>query len=237
MTRTHIFICGLTQVSGKTTLAAYLFRRWTGLSTFFNTQHNHRVQLCSDIVVSNIKDYAEVFEKAVNEYFKQPSQFEKKALRVCFNPDLKESVAAVQLKQIVNLNIKFGKILHKKRMEVVQWGNIIVDEAHRFSKKTDPSESVDVVFTGGLGLGLRGMAISQRPAMVSHTILGECLTHYIFLINAFDSPYFKRYKLEIGDNNSWLQKPYHFLKYSELHPDLIKKMKPIPDPEEWTPRK
>ena len=82
------------------------------------------------------------------------------------------------------------------------------------------------VWKRGRRYGIVGIAISQRPADVSHTVLTQSRTHYIFFMGIYEKGYFSAYGIPVFDEEymEWIKQDYHYLKYED---GRIEKYDPI----------
>ena len=200
---THDCILGITQ-SGK---SEFSFLRYHDsdirLSIFFNAKNERKPRILSDATVTSVKE----FDKVIEQILKQ----KLKGVKICFDPEMEPSKGKIQLSMVASVILKIGRAIHRRRKTPLYWCHIFIDEYHRFSNKRAPSETIDLLLTEGLGLGIIVTVISQRPAMVSHTTLSECEEQYYFYFDTYDQPYFKKYKLDLESSQEWLERPYHFL--------------------------
>lgn len=72
---------------------------------------------------------------------------------------------------------------------------LVVDEAQVHARKGVPGP-IDYIATQGAGQGIRLVAITQRPAMLSHTVLTQADQVYIFMLGRFEDGYLRSYGLD-----------------------------------------
>lgn len=208
----HTAVVGITR-SGKTYFADWMFRNVSGLAVYYNTQLEVKIEQSSDVWVDNFND----FRKAYNKGYR----------KICFNPNEDEEVALEELILLIDTLFSMGRAINKNAVETPSpFVHLFIDEAHEYSPKQSPNPKIDRVFKRGLRWGIVGVAISQRPAEVSHGILANCDNHVIFRCGDYEMPYFQRYKIPIskgkGESDEgasasylWLKQKYHFVVYSE----------------------
>jgi hypothetical protein len=81
---------------------------------------------------------------------------------------------------------------------------LAVDEVHLYDEKTVLPELIRVA-TGGMKFGIRGVWISQRPALIPNTLMTQSVRMLMFPCN-METQYFKRYGIP----------------YDEIEQELIK---------------
>lgn len=193
----HIFICGITG-SGKTTYALKLFRRFRGFKVFTNTQYEPAVEKAG-VVCNNVDEIAYAFNTYKNA--------------VIFNPPERPIEEIERLRKLL---FTLGKLVEKER----PWCLVVFDEAHNFG------DALDLWFTQGRRWGVKCIAISQRPALTSHTILTQCDVHVIFKVSPYETPYFERYRIPIDEIEPHINKRYHFAIVSPYGLKLCEPIKP-----------
>lgn len=191
----HVLITGTTN-SGKTTLAKYLFLSEPHKAIFFNTQ------------LENIRGDTTLNYNTASNLLNTL----KKENLVVYQPSGYKTVAAKELNYITDQIFKVGRVL-KKGQRANHWVTIYIDEAHNFTYKQSPTDPLQKTAMQGIGHGIRLITISQRPAKISHDILGNTETHYIYKTANWDQPYLDTYKIPIESFKTWVDKPHHFIKY------------------------
>jgi AAA+ ATPase superfamily predicted ATPase len=164
----HRFICGITR-SGKTTHAVELFKVLHGCRIFVNTQYERMVEAAVDKkenIVTKVKALCKLLEK-----------YEGK---IVFNPDPEVDKSVEQITDIWKVLKEVGKIMTEERARV--WCHLFIDEVHLFGKK------LDVIWRMSARYGIKVVAISQRPADVSHTILTQSPIHIIYNLSPYETP-------------------------------------------------
>jgi DNA segregation ATPase FtsK/SpoIIIE-like protein len=217
-TNKHMAIVGITG-SGKTTFAEWMYKNTTGLAIFFNTQLEYKVEAVSDVVVYNINGFKDAFNKENDGH--------RIYHKICFNPDEDEDKALEQLHQLITILFRLGYQINKNADTPKVWCHLFIDEIHEFSSQLLKDKIVDRVWKRGRRYGIVGIAISQRPAEVSHSILANCPTHVIFKTGQYELPYYQRYHIPIfkdEDAQRHLQKKYCFIVFYD---GKIEKYPPI----------
>lgn len=179
----HHFICGITG-SGKTTYAIWEYKHIQNRAIFFNSQYERRVELASSHVVSDGEGFIEAWEDG--------------GKKICYTPHEDQKKATEQLINIKRILFALGKEINKNVIEhEIIFCHLFIDEIQDFSNKDSPNHEVDAIFKQGRRNGVVGIAVSQRPAEVSHTLLVNCSTHIIFRLSSYERGYFDRYKIPI----------------------------------------
>jgi len=191
----HFFIGGITG-SGKTTFGSSIFEKVDTLAIFINTSEERIPEQKSQIVVTSVDDLCKAIEMD--------------ARKICFNPREAGDVSVSDVEEISRIMLKMGRQIHKKRRFIAVFGHLFIDEVHEFSELHRANKTIDRIWKRGRRYGIIGVAMSQRPADVSHTILTQCRYHVIFRLGTYEIPYFARYKIPIEDHEEWLKKDYHF---------------------------
>lgn len=68
-----------------------------------------------------------------------------------------------------------------------------VDEAHLFAPKHSSDDPLSLLATNGASYGIRFVAITQRPALLSHTVLSQATVHVLFDLDDYEAPYLDQY--------------------------------------------
>lgn len=191
----RIFICGITG-SGKTTLATSFYDKLKTICIFINTNEERIVERRSQIVCF---DSNEVIEALSLD-----------AKKICLNPREMKDIEIRDVERICNTLFEIGKQVQKN------FAHIFIDEVQEYSTLHRPNKTIDRVWKRGRRYGIVGVAISQRPADVSHTILTQSKYHAIFRLGTYETPYFQRYKIPIEEHEDWLEKPYHFIVFDGI---------------------
>lgn len=213
-TNQHISVVGITG-SGKTTFAKWLYNNTSGLRVFYNTQLEAGIENDSDALVYDIAGFRRAFNEEIDIEGKKVRKFHK----ICFNPDEDEDRALMELRQLILILFRLGYGINKNSEKPTVWCHLFIDEIHEYSSQLQKNKVVDRVWKRGRRYGIVGIAVSQRPAEVSHSILANCSTHVIFKTGQYELPYYQRYHIPIfsrreGEESKeelWLKKKYHFL--------------------------
>lgn len=196
----HTAIVGQTG-SGKTNYASLYYGSVPKdrLAIFINTNHEKSPEKVSDAIVYDLQGLG----KAFNDH---------KARKICVNPPQEGDIEVATVEAIVKLLFDMGNVLTEKGVK--DWCYFFVDEAQDYSSKLRKSAVIDRVWRRGRRYGITGVAISQRPAEISHTILVNCKFHIVFLISSYENQYFKEYQIPVYEGSEaydWIQKQYHYV--------------------------
>jgi hypothetical protein len=153
--------------------------------------------------------------------------FNKGYRKICFNPSEDEAKALEDLEALIRTLFTIGHTLNKDVSKTPKvWCYLFIDEVHEYSDKLK-NDNVDRIWKRGKRYGLVGIAISQRPAEVSHAILSQSYNHVIFSMSKYEMPYFQRYRIPIDEPEirNHLKKKYHFVIFEqngkyELYPPV-----------------
>lgn len=102
------------------------------------------------------------------------------------------------LAEIVDDCLEFGeKIRHDG--DRTTWVYIIVDEAHLLAPKKEAKEGeprpLKLLATNGARYGVRYCAITQRPALLDHTVISQAGVKILLDLDDAEAPYLTRYKV------------------------------------------
>lgn len=182
----HVFIGGETG-SGKTFFAASKFRQIKGFKIFVNTAHVDYVKPLG----YNVSSASEI-------------------------PDLEET--SIILNPVVENLEDDIKFLRQWLFSVGEelggkyFVDVFFDEIHLISSGKRPNIDLDTFFTQGRGTGIVAWGISQRPALVSQTVITQTITYYFFRVSQFEEMYFKRHGIDLGTYRSHLARNYCYIK-------------------------
>jgi hypothetical protein len=146
----HCVILGSTQ-TGKTTTSLKLLQDQPGLKLFINTKHDRNFEKYFRFIVGGL----EQVKRIVKEY-------EYENGMICFNPPFRKPY-----KEVESLCEWLIFDYHKPKGTK---SCVVVDEAHVFVKKEKQSLWLRRLWTMGLGLGVRAVAISQRGQMFRNSL-------------------------------------------------------------------
>lgn len=210
MNKSHCCIFGATS-SGKTYLAGHLFQSLPNYNIFFNVQYEPAISRdFNGFECCGLDEFCEMMEAG--------------ARRIVYNPESEDPAGqAEECKEIIDILFSMGKIINQAGRRFV-WCHLYIDEVHILSSKKSPYPPIDRIATQGKRFGVAGIFISQRPALVSQTLITQSDRQMIFRCNSYEIPYFERYGYPISDFQSWLNKPYHYILDTGIE---IKKMNPI----------
>jgi len=197
----HILIIGATG-SGKTYFATRYARRLP-FFVFVNTQEEHEVSRVSDAVCYSVDE----MKRDISEG----------ATRIEFIPSENTSKAVLQLKEIRSYLFEVGNIIQKR------WCTIFIDEADIYAPKS--GGDIDNFFKRGRKRGIQAVAITQRPASLSHSVITQCDLQVVFAFNPYEMLYFDHYKIPVKDHSDWIEKRYHYLLIDSF--GNVSRMKPV----------
>lgn len=194
----HEFISGATQ-SGKSYYAQKKGREWPhGGVLFFNPQEMELKGYIKATIRSDIKDIVSL----LNDGHK-----------INYVPTSRKKIALKEIKYISQVLLQYH-IKDKMKGETLY----IVDECQIYAKSNSDNPIEDVA-TRGLGKGLIGMFITQRPALVSNTLFTQAEIKTFFRLEVEEWDYFKKYDMESIQNKIIEKGDYNFItKYDhKLH--------------------
>ena len=197
----HVSVVGKTQ-SGKTVFVAMYFEENDGLQIFFNVNEIYAVEQASDKVVTSVQEVYDVI-----------NNLEQNDYRICYNPkEAGEDITIEEIQTIINMCFGIGGVAKRQAKGNADiWCTIIIDEVQTYGEKAG-HPAIHKLFKRGWSYGIRGVAISQRPADVSHTILTQSMYHVIFYVGDYDHPYFKKYGIPIEEHMEHIEfKSYRFV--------------------------
>lgn len=190
----HICVLGTTS-SGKTYFATKLFIELKKICIFFNTQHEVYPERYSNSVVSTLHN----FEKALAAG----------KTKIVFDAADDQEEKEYQLEEIRKILFRYGEIINSASQRQI-WVYLFIDEIHLFGEKKG-IPTLNSFFTNGLRYGILCIAISQRPALASHTVLTQSGIHVYFNMEDYERKYLERYGLNYDLIQDWCSKKYHFI--------------------------
>ncbi|RZN38122.1 MAG: hypothetical protein EFT35_05140 [Methanophagales archaeon ANME-1-THS] len=186
----HGFITGMTG-SGKTYFASQLAKRSFQRFIFVNAQFEKEVSRVCNAHVSTINNLMEALYNKRN--------------RIEFIPHLNPEQALTQFSELRKYLFRIGKDINAEH-----WITLIVDEADIYAPKGAYSD-LNSCFQRGRRYGIQCIAISQRPQLVSSTLLNQCRWQVIFLSGGYSAPYFTEYKIPYYEHLEWVSQKYHYI--------------------------
>lgn len=206
----HTFIAGATG-SGKTYYSRLLIKdRDIPYLIYFNSGFDLQIEKACDFVVSDIRHLIKILKK-------EPD------VAICYNPSGAREVDTKKIEEIQSLVFNIGLKLNKDKIK--QWLIFCIDEIQLYDSKQKPNNIVESLYTRGRRYGIVMVGISQRPALVSHTVLTQSREHIYFRFPDYEKPYTKKYFGErIDEYWDWLDKDYHYIKITD---GQIKKYLPV----------
>lgn len=205
----RFFVCGITG-SGKTTFCTKVYDNLDTLCIYINTSDEVLPEQHSDAIVNTPDQIA----YAIN----------KKCKKICLSPQREKDITEKDIEQIRDILFAMGQKINEKRREPLIWCHIFIDEVHEYSSVHRKNVKIDSIWKRGRRYGIIGVAISQRPSDVSHTILTQSRTHIIFEVSPYEVPYFSHYRIPIEEHQEWVEQKYHFLVFDGAR---VKRAKPI----------
>lgn len=168
-TNSHIFISGQTR-SGKTYFAAKALKGLPDPVLFINIQ-DEQLPGFQRIMVDQV-EYSQLEEVLKHG--------EKIDLRFPANYPLKviNKITGYILDQLMTAGFSQNRPIY-----------VAVDECHTLEGAG--LDSAIQVATRGLARGVRGVFITQRPALVSKTLYTQATEHYMFYLSPAEKQYFK----------------------------------------------
>jgi len=183
--------------SGKTTFASKEYEELSLLCVFINTNLEVIPEQASQVIVHSPDEVIE----AINSGYR----------KICYNPKSDKEISPEEIDEIRRILFNIGIKINAKRRKPLVVAVLFIDEIQEYSSLHRPHAGIDRLWKRGRRHGVIGVAISQRPADVSHTILTQCQHHVIFKLGTYEMPYFERYHIPIEDHIEWLDKDYHFV--------------------------
>jgi len=199
----HIFVAGCTG-SGKTVFSSSLFAQSNRLAIFINTNNEVLPEQKSDIVFHDIEGFC----TAINKFKKR---------KLCLSPTMEKDIEITDINQIIQILFEMGKNINENKISPFIWCELYIDEIQEYQAKHGKAPFISRVWKRGRRYGIVGIAISQRPADVSHTVLTQSETHYLFNMGVYEKGYFSAYGIPVFEQEymDWLQQDYHYLKYEK----------------------
>lgn len=163
---------------------------------FINPQIEQVVDKITQVVTENENEVIELLENGYR--------------RIQFIPSEDDMQGIEQLKTIrldlwevaKNMNIKDGQF----------WMNFISDESQIYAWKGSRND-LDNFARRGRRYGIKSWFLTQRPQNLSSGIINNVTHQVIFKSGAYESMYFKNYKIPIEQEKEWIDKPYHYVVY------------------------
>ena len=195
----HTCIFGQTG-SGKTFLAQVLFKETKGLKIFYNTAHTDYIKKLGQ----NFDSIDEALDAEVRS--------------IIVNPNMENYVQ--DMDDLKNWAFEVGDKVGGK-----PWLTVFVDEAHLVAPKHGVDDmSIRTMWTMGRAKGITMIAITQRCALLNHTIITQSPNYIIFQISDFEKKYLKGYGIPLDSFESHISKKFY---YVELKNNEILLHKPV----------
>lgn len=180
----HTTVVGKTR-SGKTYAVEKSLEKVKQGVLFFNTQH---IPVSNVFVDADGSDDEKVLIKAL-----------RKGEKINFRPS--RETRWKQLKALINILFKAGE---QAKLNIY----IVVDECHLADRKIALPGVIEIATTG-LSYGLKGIYISQRPALIDNTLMTQSM-QFIFFKTSMEKKYFDSYELPFDDIQAGLTKGGQF---------------------------
>lgn len=192
----HAVVAGQTR-SGKTTLGKVLFSALTGHRIFFNISNDREIYGLSDITVFTPQELFEAIGLG-----KQ---------RINYVPPTSNNLRKEHVLQIYNILMMLGTNVAKLPQATGKffWATFIVDEAHLVAPKHSKDDGLSLLTTRGAGVGVRCVAITQRPSLLSQTVLSQSPYYFIFYVSPFEQKYFKSYSINLSRYKEFIDYQLH----------------------------
>jgi hypothetical protein len=190
----HGFITGKTGC-GKTYFSAHIAKQCFPRFIFVNSQYEREVTHVCNSHTSTVDGVMEAL------YYKRN--------RIEFIPALQPEKALVQFRQLREYLFRVGRDLNTQE----PWIVLICDESDIYAPKGAFSD-LNACFQRGRRYGLKCLAISQRPQLVSSTLLNQCSWQVIFISGGYSAPYFNEYKIPYQEHIQWLSQPYNYILFN-----------------------
>ena len=154
--RSHGVLLGQTQ-SGKTTIGLkYLAAQKDGLKLFINTKREQKWRKYFKYMIKTPEDLEHVYA----EYSSYTSDL------FLIEPDVTDGGSIDQIGELLDVILKFHQDNPQKFKTY-----IFIDEIQVYQSKFSRTESFARLWTMGLGLGIRAVAMAQRPQLINNDIL------------------------------------------------------------------
>lgn len=187
----HILVIGATG-SGKTYFASRYAEKLTGIVLIINPEEDSQLTSVCDVQIDSADDFTEALEAGYK--------------KIDFIPPEDNDVAIEHIDKMREILFAIGDNRTKKN----KWCYIIIDEAQLYAPKSRKSP-VENIFKRGRKRGIQGIALTQRPASLSHDIITQTELQVIFRFNPYEMTYFDHYKIPVRDYEDWLNKEYHYI--------------------------
>lgn len=206
----HTVILGSTG-SGKTYFGAWSVNNLvtTPYTIFLNTANEISVEKACDVTV---RGYDEVEDYITNH--------SKGSINYVVDSELEQALR--QINEVKQMVFAIGNVICKTN--IINWMTIFFDEVQIFAGKGSNYNDVDILYTRGRRQGVICVALSQRPALVSQTVLTQTVYQVYFKFGDYEQGYFQRYGIDLQKYEEWLKQPYHFL---WVTPFKVQKVKPV----------
>ena len=172
--RSHGVLLGQTQ-SGKTTIGLkYLAAQKDGLKLFINTKREQKWTKYFKYMIKTPEDLEHVY----SEYSSYTSDL------FLIEPDVTDGGSIDQIGELLDVILKFHQDNPQKFKTY-----IFIDEIQVYQSKFSRPKSFVRLWTMGLGLGIRAVAVAQRPQLINNDILYNSETWLLCHLTEADLEY------------------------------------------------
>lgn len=192
----HDGLFGITG-SGKTWYGKEAFRLAPAMAIFLNTDEDSELDEFSPITVTK-DNVLKILRK----------KWKKKEHKLVLN--LKEGEEREILLEIKRLLWATAKANNFREED--KWMYLFVDEWDLYSQKQDSSPQIRGLATRSRKRGITLVVMSQRPALVEHTVLSQLRIKTYFRLDTFESRYYKTFyhKDDVQRILIWNDKEFHY---------------------------
>lgn len=180
----HYAVFGQTR-SGKTTSTYTMLAGQKKAVLFFNTQQ---------IVIPG---YVNIDKKITIKQLLRLMQTGKKCNYIPDRETRQEELSAL-------INTLYSLAGHNK-IDIY----LVIDEIHLYEKRA--LKSAEEVATTGIRWGIHLIAISQRPAKVSNTILTQATSFLFFKLSIMERQYLESYRIPFDEVYNKIKEQYQFV--------------------------
>ena len=205
----HTTVLGMTR-SGKTFFTGHVLERLQdeGVHTIFvDPKHDRDYEKLGEVCYDAIEVYSKLMKKCPRIVFRTPAAAEERI---------------AELDKLVELVFQLQRSDGFRRIRRV----IAIDELQLYVKKGG-SRAVETIWTVGAGIGITGMALTQRMQLLNDTVYTQSENKVIFKID--DRPdYLKSKNLEHYPRDYFFDDMNKYWFYYTVGGGAWKKHEPIP---------
>lgn len=162
MGKRHSVIVGMTR-SGKTYFTKHVLKNLQSQgyhTVFFDPKHDDDYADLGEVCTTPVEFYAKLL---------------KKVPRIVYRPSPKKDERADELSRIIEMMFSLGKKPGFKRMRRI----VAIDEIQLMVKK-GTNDGVEMLWTIGAGMGIVGIAITQRVQLLNETCWSQSENKILF---------------------------------------------------------